>query len=284
MKHLKLGAMWIFLAMTSAMLCRGIERADPHQPAVQLRDAVEVKEKRVLLSDLLPPDAPAALQKASAAIALCRAPQPGGERVLNSEQITSQLAGRRELLRQLEIPARIKIRNSGWPIAEARVRTAIARFMREQGLKHDLPDASRLEWLAAVSAEKAPTLQVQEAAWDNRQQSVQVRLRCSARTSCGSFLVHIVLPASLAAEWHNWLEPDSNSLRDEARLVAPATALAEKGKPATLILDDGSMRISLRVICLQPGALNQQIRVFDTRSRHVFHAEVVGAGLLHANL
>jgi flagella basal body P-ring formation protein FlgA len=38
------------------------------------------------------------------------------------------------------------------------------------------------------------------------------------------------------------------------------------------------------VICLQPGVLNQQIRVFEAQSRRVFHAEVVGAGLLHSTL
>lgn len=66
--------------------------------------------------------------------------------------------------------------------------------------------------------------------------------------------------------------------------MASGATLAEKGKPATLILDSGTMRISVRVICLQAGALNQEIRVLDARTRHVFHAEVVGAGLLHAAL
>ena len=59
--------------------------------------------------------------------------------------------------------------------------------------------------------------------------------------------------------------------------------LAEKWKPATLVLDGGSVRISVRVICLQQGVLNQQIRVIEERSRRVFHAEVVGAGRLRAS-
>jgi hypothetical protein len=258
---------------------------------VHLRDAVEVKRDRVWLSDLLPADAPSAIEKAGAAIELGHAPQPGSARVFHAEQIASKLVGHPEVFRQLAIPPQITIRYSGWPIAETAVRSAISSFLREHdglelGQKRGLPDAARLEWLRPLAAtEEHPTLEVTGMDWDNRQQSVQVRLRCSTRSSCGNFLVHVVLPAPLGDEWHNRL---GSRMGLNSPQSGPATAsgavLAEKGKPATLVLDDGSMRISVRVICLQGGVLNQQIRVFDSRSRHVFHAEVVGAGLLHATL
>ena len=166
---------------------------------------------------------------------------------------------------------------------------AISEFLHEQGWSRDLPDEARLEPLRPLAAtEEYPTLKVMGLNWDNRRQSVQVRLRCSTRASCGSFLVHLVLPSPLAEELRDRLESDSDATSARAGLAevtsAAGAALAQKGKLATLILDDGSMRISVRVICLQSGVLNQQIRVFDAQSRHVFHAEVIGAGLLHATL
>ncbi len=287
MKYLGLGASWMLLALFPVTCCVAIERVNRDLPAVQLRDTVQVNGKQVWLSDLLPAGAPLALQKTGAAIAVCQSPQPGIARVLEAEQITNKLAGRPELLRQLKIPSRVTVRYAGWPIVEDAVRMAISKFLRERW-KASLPEAAQLKWpeMLAVT-EKDFALQVMSANWDNRQQSMQLCLRCSVRASCGSFLVHVVLPGPLTEVWHTRLEPGSglNSSGDgDAALIASGAALAEKGKPATLVLDSGTMRISVRVICLQAGAMNQEIRVLDARTRHVFHAEVVGAGLLHAAL
>jgi Chaperone for flagella basal body P-ring formation len=301
MKYLLLGVICMLLAACPRAWCARNDTGERKETAVRLRDSMEVRRSRVWLSDLLPPDAPPAIQKASAAIELCPAPQPGSARVFDAAQIASRLVGRPEVLRQLAIPPRITIRYSGWPIAEAAVRIAISKFLREPGLlepsllepgpkqTRDLPDAARLEWLPPLAAtEESPTLQVIGMEWDNRQESLQVRLRCLARASCGSFLVHVVLPAPLGQEWRNRLGSGAALISppagQPAATTAPGAALAERGKAATLVLDDGNMRISVRVICLQAGVLNQQIRVFDAKSRHVFHAEVVGAGLLHAAL
>jgi hypothetical protein len=299
MKHVLLGALCSLLAATPLAWCVRNEATDRDKPGVQLRDAVEVKRNRVWLSDLLPADAPSAMQKAGAAIELCPAPLPGSARILDAEQITSKLVRQPEVLRQLVIPPRITIRYAGWPIAEKTIRIGISKFLcerypqqpspREKERLCNLPDGARLEGLQPFAArEEHPNLQVIGLDWDTRQQSVQVRLRCSTQASCGSFLVHVVLPASMGDEWRARLGWAIGLNSPTAGQPAPATTsgivLAERGKPATLILDDGSMRISVRVICLQPGVLNQQIRVFEAQSRRVFHAEVVGAGLLHSTL
>ncbi len=287
MKHLWLGT-WILLAVPLTW-CATHDGAARIEPVVHLRDAIEVKGKRVWLADLLPSDAPSSIQKASAAIEICPAPQPGSARVLDAEQVTIKLAGQAELLRQLVIPPLLTVRNAAWPIAESAVRIAISKFLRERGWKQDLPAEARLEWLPPLApSEEHPRLQVMGVDWDDRQQSIQMRLRCSARASCGSFLVHVILAPPLGEEWHERLRSGINAGSPGSGLAAydnrDAAVMAEKGKPATLILDGGSMRISLRVICLQAGVLNQQIRVIDARSRRVFHAEVVGRGILHATL
>jgi hypothetical protein len=95
------------------------------------------------------------------------------------------------------------------------------------------------------------------------------------------------LPAPMGDELRarlGWAIGLNSPAAGQSTATTSGIVLAEKGKPATLILDDGSMRISVRVICLQPGVLNQRIRVFEAQSRRVFHAEVVGAGLLHSTL
>jgi hypothetical protein len=291
MKYVLLATM-LLVAPPSGWCARNRE-TQKNDSVVHLRDEVEVKQNRVWLSDLLPPEAPAAIQNALASIELCRAPQPGSVRVLDAAQIAARLAGQFELLGQLAIPSRITIRYTGWPIAEEKVRLAISEFLRQQswhdhGGRRDLPDAARLEWTLPLSATiESPKLEVVGLDWDDRQQSAQVRLRCSPHASCGGFMVHVVLSPPLAREWREQLTLGSalsSSGEQPAAANGNSSVLAEKGKPATLVLDDGSMRISVRVICLQRGVLNQEIRVVEAQGRHVFHAEVVGMGLLHANL
>ena len=52
-----------------------------------------------------------------------------------------------------------------------------------------------------------------------------------------------------------------------------------------LVLDDGSMRISVRVICLQVGVLNQQIRVVRcAKPARASTPKSSAPGLLHARL
>jgi len=286
MKYLRLGVGWMLLTAMPLGWCVRKNETDRNDPPVRLRDAVEVRRSRVWLSDLLPSDPPPVLQKASTAIALCLSPQPGSTRPLDGEQVRSMLAGQPEVLRQLAIPSRIMVRYAGWPIPEAAIREAISKFLREQAWRRDLPDGAQVEWLQPMlAAEEHPRLQVTGLEWDNRQQSLQARLRCSTRASCGSFLVHVVLPAPLGQAWRQRMGSGSALISTSGQLATGnGTVLAEKGKPAILILDDGSMRISLRVMCLQPGVLNQQIRVVEAKSQRVFHAEVVGAGLLHAAL
>jgi hypothetical protein len=294
MKCVLLGVVWMLLAVTPLASCAPNHGVDVSGPAVRLREVVEVKQGRVWLSDLLPADAPSALQKTGAAIELCQSPQPGSVRVLDAGQIAIKLIGQPEMFRRLVIPPRVTVRYAGWPIEEATVRMAISRFLREQGRNgqarsSDLPEAARLEWARPLaSTEENTRLQVTSFDWDDRQQSVEVRLRCVTRASCGSFLVHIVLPSPLGDEWRERLRSgtdlSSPGAGQPAATNASGALLAEKGKLATLILDDGTMRISLHVLCLQPGVLNQQIRVLDEKSRRVFHAEVVGAGLLRAAL
>ena len=252
--------------------------------AVHLREIVEVNHETVVLSDLLPTDAPRPIRKAGTTLELCRAPQPGSLRILRAEQILASITSHADLVQQLVIPSRVTIRYSGWPINEAGVRGAIFEFLRNHGSDGSLPDAARLDLPQSLAATGRDfQLQVTHMQWDVQQQAVAIRLRCSNRRFCGSFLVHVVFPEPLAEPWPSGLllgvSPDATSHPKPAY-----PSLVARGKPATLILEDATTRISMPVICLEPGVLNQRVHVFDRSSRQVFLAEVVGDQMLHASL
>ena len=170
-----------------------------------------------------------------------------------------------------------------WPIRTASVRTAIADFLHTHGWRA-LPETAHLAWENSLAARKPEVeLQVSDVAWDTRQQAAQFRLRCRQRSGCVDFLVHIALPPPVAEDWQKRLGPPASS-HLSAGLNVSGPLLAQRGKPATLVLEGGGMRISLPVICTEPGGLNQRIRVIDGHSHRVFYADVVGESLLRAAL
>jgi len=256
--------------------------------AVHLRGIVEVNHETVTLSDLLPTDAPMPIRKAGATLELCRAPQPGSVRTLRADQILALIRGHTGLVQRLAMPTRVTIRYSGWPIKEASVRDAVSEFLGNHGSDGALPDTARLhlpEFLAANR--KDFQLQVTHMQWDFQRQAIEIRLRCSNRRSCGSFLASVILPEPLVELWRirllRAISPDSTR-HPETALDSAHPPLVARGKPATLILEDATTRISMPVICLEPGVLNQRVHVFDRSSRQVFLAEVVGDQMLHASL
>jgi Chaperone for flagella basal body P-ring formation len=173
---------------------------------------------------------------------------------------------------------------SNWPIPQASVQAAIADFLHVHGWS-ELPETVSLQWAKSLTARaERVQLQVTGVVWDGRQQAPQFRLRCRQRSACGDFLVHLGLPPLLADEWQQRLvSPDSLRLISGGSPVS-GPLLAQRGKPATLVLQGGGMQVSLPVICTEPGTLNQRIRVVDRHSQRIFYADVVGEGLLHAAL
>jgi|SRR5579863_613158 len=252
---------------------------------VSLRSAVEVDHSPVLLSDLLPADVGVLIRQTSASIVLCQAPQPGSIRLLETDEILHSVAAHPELLRALSIPSRVTIGSSSGQIRQESIREAIVDYVRVHAWA-ELPETARLEWPDSLAARaEHAQLQVASVAWDTRRQAPQFRLGCRQRSACGDFWVHVVVPASVADAWQQHLvSPNSVQLTSAVNSAPSGPVLAQKGKPATLVLQSGGMRVSLPVICAEPGALNQRIRVFDVHSQRVFYADVVGEGLLHASL
>jgi len=170
-------------------------------------------------------------------------------------------------------------------ISQEAIRNAIATFVDAPGWG-ELSEAARFDWpksLPTAGTDAQPL--VIGVVWDRRQQAAQFHLRCEPRSACLDFLVHVGLPKLEADVWQRLLS--STTSLQAARASGSAISeplLAHRGKPATLVLDGGGVRVSLPVTCTEPGTLHQRIRVFDKQSGRVFFADVIGEGLLHASL
>jgi hypothetical protein len=253
---------------------------------VALPETVEVSGATIPLAQLLPRHSSLALRQASVAIELGRSPQPGSFRVLEAGQIMQVLSQRPDLLRQLAIPDRILVRRSGWVVQRAAIRAAIGRFLPAKSDNRDFTD-STLQALDDIAAQaEDPALEVTGLTRDVRGRGFEFRLRCVPRALCSSFVAHLLDPepgsSGFGSSGLTGAIASMSSLPSAAKATGPI--LAEAGKKAMLLLDDGSMSISLPVTCLERGRLSQKIRVLDASSHRILHAEVVGAGKVHASL
>ncbi|HXY16499.1 MAG TPA: hypothetical protein VEI26_18555 [Terriglobales bacterium] len=266
----------LFLTFCLISLNSVLLAAEKFQEPIYLRDLVDVNHTTVLLSDLLPLNVSQRVQQSSEAVPLCRAPQTGSSRTLRVEQIMTALTTHADLVRQMVVPSMVVIRSSGWPISEAGVRKAISEFLSKSG-NDPLPQNARLilpESMAA--AEENFQLQVMRIRPGISGRGANARIRCLDHRSCGTFLVRVLLPQG--QEWR------LNQMPAAPATATSGPALVARGKPATLLLENASTRISLPVICLESGLLDQRIKVFDKRSRRTFVALVVGEQMLHAEL
>ncbi len=254
---------------------------------VALSEIVDVSGETIRLSELLPRSAPLALRRASEAIELGRSPQPGSVRALEATQIAQALIKQPDLLRHLAIPNRILIGRLGWTIQREAIHETIVRFFHDRSDHRELLDSVLQSPDDVTSREENPALEVAGILRDVRGQGFELRLRCAKRALCSSFVVRLLDPQASSLDWS--APPSSTRSPTSGRSLAVAAketgpVLAEAGKKAMLLLDDGRMSISLQVVCLERGRLLQKIRVLDTSSHRVIQAEVVGAGKLHANL
>lgn len=146
------------------------------------------------------------------------------------------------------------------PVAPAYVAAVVAHSVGVE--------AAQVTMLSSVMATKGePELEVGTAERMDARRS-RVRLRCKDAAACLPFYA-VVQGAPVVAE----------------RSVAkPAEPLMKSGGRATLVFDDGRMRIVVPVIALEPGALGKQIRVASVDHKHTWKAEVTGADTLKGAL
>ena len=277
------------LAVISILASAVSGRCSNHEVgAIVLRGAVETHHTQVFLADLLPAGAALELIAVSAQVEVCRAPQPGSIRILRREFIEQRIGDRQNLQSALTIPPEVSVRYSGWPISGGVITKTVADFLNAKAGRYRLPGSAQLEWPnSLVSSQEQFSLQVTATNWDYRGKALQFRMRCSEAAACGSFVVRVILPASV---FHDIRLPGSPTLvpitQDGKPMASPGDGpiLVVRGKAATLVLDDASTRIAIPVICLEPGRLHERIKVLDRQSRQVSRVEVIGSALVHGSL
>ncbi|MCH8267762.1 MAG: flagellar basal body P-ring formation protein FlgA [Acidobacteria bacterium] len=287
---------------------------------VGLRREVQVRTETIRLSDLLPSTAPARMRDLAAQIVLGPAPLPGSRRILRDGFIKHSLHAVPELEEALRIPERISIVRAYRRLSREEILRAIRQALERNGLSDSLALLHNdLELKAPVLVtEQDPGLQVTRIEFDPVRKQTQFRFELLNEPRVRPFTVmaplRISFPTLVAQRDLSSGELSSESdFRVEDRVRAqdlsrpqvspeqlagklarrsiPAgqavnpsmfrpQILAERGKPATMLVEGKRFRITMPVIPLQRGVRGQIIRVRSVATRRIFEAEVVAPGLL----
>jgi hypothetical protein len=267
-----LPASYFLLLASYFLLLAGVAIAGSFQPRVQIPNVVQVEGEAVMLSDLLPPDAPGEVREICRRVILGNAPLPASLRVISRAQIAAPLREFPSTLERLEIPDRVIITRKRRRLSATEIRTAIETFMPREKL-HGLRtlDLNGLELQAPVFVtEPDPGLEVKRLEPDRVERKTRFLLWTSKEPQ--------VLPFYVTVE----------GLLESGVATRPVTSspivLVAAGKPAKLVVETPTLRMTALVTPLESGIQGQIIRVRNQDTHQVLKAEVVGRGLLQGEL
>ncbi len=240
---------------------------------VRLLDEAITQRNTIWLSDFLPADAAAGLRAAAEKICLGRSPQPGSVRVFTAEQV-SRAAMK---VMGIEIPARVVVRRPGWTLNATGVRRALTSWEAARGL--DFSQANLLLPEDFRTRSDDPGLDVVSVGRSS-ERGFSATLRCRERAVCGSFLAEVLIehPSEVDTYHRTTAKPRFLSARPESRQLA-----VQPGKPASLIIEDQGLRISMRVLPLKRAGPGEVVRVLDPVGHRVFLADVAPDGQLRVH-
>jgi len=289
------------------------------QPRIRIPKFAEVQGDTIRLSDLLPPDAPADLEQIGARIALGDSPDPACQRVLSKDQIELQLREFPSVREQLELPERLIVFCKQRRLSPDEIWTAIDGFLAAEGLSATGAVLQRLpSYQATVFVTKQdPGLVVKRMDPDRVRRQIRFLLWTSNEPEVLPFYVTVEEPprnagrlwssqadagpaANLAVNPEGIWKTEEQSVAglligsrsgvpahragSTLTVASPALILVTKGKPAKLVVETQTLRMTALVTPLESGAQGQVIRVRNLDTQRVFNAEVVGEGLLQAEL
>lgn len=247
---------------------------------IALLNRVVVSADTIFLIDFLPLTTSVQLRDAAREIEIGRSPKAGSIRLITSAQLQEKIRSGIPLLNSLIVPAELRITRSCPQGDHTVLEQRVLAFLRHQNWA-DVP--TRLEgliaWPADICADDG-SWEPAAAYWDEAQEIVQVRLR-SAGTH-NDFLAAIkmqrpnVIGKSSARVGPN---PITGAVKVNGRRHP---LLVRSGEQATLSFDQGTIHLSLPVICLQPGRAQESIRVREVGQNRVLRAVVEGTAQLRA--
>lgn len=164
--------------------------------------------------------------------------------------------------------------------ASAEIREALATYGEQHGfpsLHLQAADPVRVPSLpAGVTAKAIAVAQVQ---FDLVQQAWRVQLRCRAPQRCLPFVAFVPASAALASHTTRFQSRGECCLPTAS---APTSAVVRPGETVRLITEAPGMRLSQPALCLDRGAVGDQVRVRARSRRHWGSAVVLGPGTVRA--
>jgi Chaperone for flagella basal body P-ring formation len=305
-------------ALTALALVAATSAPIAKASRVSLLAEVEVRGNSIFLADLLPPDVPAAMRNSAQGILIGLAPQPGSTRILDGGKV-ADLIGSAKGAGEIDIPRQIVVRRSGRTVTREEVVNAIRTALKHSGLPDaDLqPDDLRIFPSVMVSSSDA-RLEVRRVDFDDTLN--QAKFLMSERGSLpflvtaqfrdSGFIQAVTQEAAparssaadagpgaavVASEGSASQRPIAPTATDDDRMLRLASGalvnatqvqgptLVQAGKPATLLLNSGTMQMLLDVTAIDRGSLHQVIRVRLHGTGKVLRAQVMAERRLEAS-
>jgi len=239
---------------------------------VNILDHAQISGNQILLSDLLAPGVPAKSLSRCGVIEFGKAPSLGNARVLTKSDIKHGLEQHPACAREVLFPDQVVVKRVGHRISAQAIEEALIKSLPETNTTTAV-GLGKLNWSGEPETQDPdPPLQLASSLWDAALQRWQFLLRCSSRRVCSPFLVTMHGNPGL------FREAPARQTHTRKEL----TPIVRRGQKAWLLIDDGRVRVSLRVTCLQNGAIGERIRILDPTNHRFLQAEVVAPQLLKA--
>jgi hypothetical protein len=141
----------------------------------------------------------------------------------------------------------------------------------------------------AAQVQEGDPIELLKVRWDEVLRSIEVRLRCKSAAGCLPFLLRVRMRAGQRYPTLSRdksanapaATPEGQIERGGARALH-VPKIVRPGQIVTLIWEQGDMHIARRVICLDPGGENQEVRTRSKEGGRIVRARVMAAGLVKA--
>jgi hypothetical protein len=184
----------------------------------------------------------------------------------------------------LTAPAKASTCDSG-----QQVHQLVEAALRSRGISEDdlLPFDEEL-CSRAAQVRDGESLELMKVRWDQVLRSIELRLRCKSSAACLPFLLRV---RTRGFERHPAFSNGRSSgdgPEDGAQTERTLTRtlrlpkMVRPGQMVTLIWEQGDMRISRRVVCLDVGGKDQEVRTRSKEGGRVVRARVLAEGLVKA--
>ena len=289
-----------------AAACFGCE-AESVCSELAVQSHVEAAKGTLSLADLLTHGTCSRFQQAASQVSLGAAPRAGSVRVLEGREVRQLLAGlttesenenaienhnkKPERAVRIKIPDRIVIQRA----AVTKSCREIAGFVAGAASLPDMASPPHTSWQKELNCAGAPgipedtPLKLTKSIWNTALQRWEFTLRCAQPADCVPFLVWTrerkISGAAGFEKPHRAPEPGPRGLQGAAEASTSAAGrMVKPGQTVTLSWQQGGIRVVLPVTCLDAGGMGQFVRVRFKNAPGILRAQVVGAGILQANL